>query len=212
MLTTATATNPLPGPLEFDVDTHTYRVGGAVWPSVTQILQATGVSTRWSDLPPSARAAVELKRDIGAKVHEACRLLDLGKLSWGSLDDALFGYVEAWERYVKESGITGWALIEQPMAHATWGYAGTPDRLTDEGLLTDIKCGDPDDAAGQYQTAAYAELIKVNLGRTVSGRECVRLYADGRYTLDPYPRSAEDQRRWFSILTTFNCQPERNRR
>lgn len=210
MLTEAPPLPPLPGPLAFDADTHTYRVGTQVWPSVTEILQATGVARRWSEMPPSARAHAEFKRDLGSRVHRACALLDLGTLSWASVDDAAFGYVEAWEKYLSERSLGPWELIEEPIAHPLFGYAGTPDRYRD-GLLVDIKTGDPDDAAGRYQTSAYAALVYARTGVTVGERECVRLYGDGHYVIEPYKKHNEDAKRWLAILSTFNCQPERNR-
>lgn len=201
-------TSPLD--VQFDAAAHVYTVDGERWPSVTEILKAVGLSTDWSRLPPAAREAAEKKRDLGQKVHEACRLLDQGELSWGSLDDAIFPYVEAWEGYLKHRGIVDTVAIETIVAHPTLRYAGTLDRIVTlehetTPLLVDIKIGDPDDAAGQFQTAAYAGTF---IDRAFH-RECVRLYPTRRAVVSPYNQHRDDWKVFQAALTVFRAQPRR---
>ncbi len=205
--------------VDFDSSNHTYRLDGVELPSVTRILSAVGLATDWSRMPPSVREAAEAKREIGSVVHEACALLDVGTLAWGTLDEAAFGYVEAWERYVRERQIVEWLLIEKPLAHDVLRFAGTPDRigrtLTGTIVQPDIKCGDPDDAAGQYQTAAYGLLVE-HAGLApyyhAMERECVQLFPTGRFALDPYRDNRHDAAVFKAALTVFHAHPRRSRR
>lgn len=205
----------------FDAPTHTYRVDDTELPSVTRILRAVGLSTDWATLPPDVRADAERKRELGTRVHRACVAFDSGTLSWGQLEEDLFGYVEAWERYVRERQLIEWLAIEQPLAHSVLRYAGTLDRLgrttADTYVLPDIKCGDPDDAAGQYQTAGYvllAEVVGLPPGVPVRHvqRECVQLSPVGTYALSPYPDFRHDSAVFKAALTVYSALPRRSRR
>ena len=218
-MTTATATVPK---IEFEAATHTYLVDGEIWPGVTSILRATGLSTDWDRMPRSVREAAERKRSLGQDVHHACTLLDRGDLAWGALDDALFPYVEAWERYTRERAIVKWIAIEEIVYHPTWRYIGTLDRLAvlDTGgtLLPDIKIGDPEDAAGQYQTIGYAmaalqtpavvERGALSL-KTPIVRECVQLKENGTYRIHPYDRDRDDWKVFQAALVVCAAQPRR---
>jgi hypothetical protein len=209
--------------VEFDANRHEYRVDGELWPNVTGILSAVGLATDWSQKPPDVRAAAEAKKALGRRVHDACALLDGGALSWGALDDDVFPYVEAWERYTRQRGIRQWLAIEKPLGHPLYRFAGTLDRLAlaaDRFTLTDIKCGDPDDAGGAFQTAGYALLIDAH--REALGlpstlplhrleRECVQLFPTGLYTLEPYP-NRDDWKVFVAALTVFTHQPRRRTR
>jgi hypothetical protein len=205
----------------FDEPTHTYHVDGAELPSVTRILRAVGLSTDWATLTPDVRAAAERKRELGTRVHRACVALDSGTLSWGQLEEDVFGYVEAWEKYVRERQLIEWLAIEQPFAHGALRYAGTLDRLgrttANVYVLPDIKCGDPDDAAGQYQTAGYALLaedagLPPNISARHVQRECVQLSPIGTYALSPYPDFRHDSSVFKAALTVYSALPRRSRR
>jgi hypothetical protein len=201
--------------VQFDPAAHEYRVSGAVWPSVTQVLRAVGLSTDWSRLPPLVREAAERKRDLGQKVHDATKLLDQHDLSWGSLDDDIFPYVEAWESYTKDRGIVDFLAVEEVVAHPLLSYAGTLDRFAslDHGyVLPDIKIGDPDDAGGRFQVAAYLEAYLQGHPELRTERiqlECVRLFPTGKYAVDPYKSTRDDWKVFQAALTVFKAQPTR---
>lgn len=203
--------------VQFDASSHTYRLDGQVVPSVTQVLAAVGLATDWTQMPPAVREAADAKRALGTVVHEACALFDAGTLSWGLLDDAAFGYVTAWEAYVKQRQIVEWLLVETPLAHVELQYAGTPDRIgrTLDGtlVLVDIKIGDPTDAAGQYQTAAYAMLAEAAglAAYRALARECVQLGPAGTFALSPYRDARQDAAVWRAALTVYHAQPRRKK-
>jgi len=64
----------------FDGDHHLYLVQGRPVPSVTQVLQATGLGADYSMVPPQV---LERKRTIGQFVHQATQYLDEGSLGNG---------------------------------------------------------------------------------------------------------------------------------
>lgn len=79
--------------LEFDSSSHTYRVGGVVVPSVTQILSPL---VDFSMVTPDVLAA---KAAIGTAVHLACELYDMDDLIEYDLDPVLVPYFEGWKKF-----------------------------------------------------------------------------------------------------------------
>jgi len=132
-------TPPALAAVEFDEDSHTYRVGGREVPSVTRILDWAGLmDNAWSD-------EEALKR--GSYVHAALEFDDQGDLDEPNLDPNLAGYVAAWRRAKAEVGfliLPDW--IERKVFHPIYQYAGMIDRLVawkDTKAVVDIKSGSP---------------------------------------------------------------------
>ncbi|MDE2022352.1 MAG: hypothetical protein KGI71_05590, partial [Patescibacteria group bacterium] len=65
----------------FDAATHTYRIGGHVVPSVTQVIRSCAPG--WM--------ADEWYLERGKAVHEAIRLSISGRLDWTELDPRIEG-------------------------------------------------------------------------------------------------------------------------
>src|SRR5207248_265963 len=112
------------------------------------------------------------KRDVGRAAHVATHYFDEGTLDPRSVDPRVDGYLQAWIDFRESTGFVP-VLLETPLHHPGLLFAGTIDRAgffskfdgcDPRQLFTvDIKCGDPGDAAAQWQTAAYAELLGVSL-------------------------------------------------
>lgn len=138
--------------LQFNQETHTYRLGGMVIPSVTQALGGAGlIDTRW--YTPEAC-------QLGTYVHEATELYDMGVLDVDALDPVVAGYLGAWRRF---RGNTGCEIldIERRECSQLHLFAGTVDRvLTIDGVrfVIDIKTGQPE-PWHRLQTAAYAMML-----------------------------------------------------
>ncbi|HRR41147.1 MAG TPA: hypothetical protein P5244_07945, partial [Syntrophales bacterium] len=121
----------------YDPDKHLYFVDGRLMPSVTQILSAEGfVDPTWFTVTGAERGTV---------VHELTRLHDEADLDEASVDPDLDGYLEAWKRFLSDSGILV-IRVEQPFASSKYGYCGTPDRIVrfprDPRLaIIDVKTG-----------------------------------------------------------------------
>lgn len=183
--------------LTFDAEKHLYRLDGQALPSVTQVLQGVGLIDRtWF---------TEYARTRGTYVHEAARLFDENDLDWESLDPAIRMYVLA---YCDFRATTNWPLsdIELPVASATYGYAGTIDRVfntTPIRTVIDIKTGQPE-PWHDLQLAAYAAAL---------GEPCKRvglyLSDDGKWTTKTYSERAAESV-FLSALAIFNWKA-RNR-
>lgn len=138
--------------LALDEETHTYRYGGKVVPSVTQIISML------CDLSHIDPGVLERKGEIGCAVHKACEIIDLGKtLDPDSIDDAVAPYVDAYRSFldtVKPQVLA----IEQMVYHPTHEYAGRLDRIYRiDGKLVwvDIKTTAKIHPVAGVQTAAY---------------------------------------------------------
>ena len=177
----------------FDAETHTYRIGGAIVPSVTQVIKEVG----WVDTTGFNDAA----RDRGTLVHAALAGLDSGKGC--ELPGEYSGYLHAWEAFRRESGMDAWQGIELPAFSEAYLFAGTVDRFNRD-FIVDIKTGDVP-WWGKYQLAAYSLL----LGGQLRVGMVVGLGADGTYTAKSYQvlDMVRAQRVFLSALTT--CQTKR---
>lgn len=171
--------------LKFDADTHEYEDGGVVLPSVTQILERVGiVNTAFFAQYPEATQR-------GTDVHEATALIDAGSLTAADFTEWIRGYVDSWELFKIDEGITSFDLIEQRFGSAELGYAGTADRVAIIGgreTILDIKTGRP----AKYhalQTAAYA-IGLFDIPEDVR-RCCVHVTADAKYRVKWYDDPAD---------------------
>lgn len=179
----------------------------AIWPGVTGILRATKASADFSLVPVEV---LERKRLLGHQAHEACWRLTRGELQWGALDDDVFPRVEAFERYLRERKVRV-LETERFVLHPVRKFVGAIDGVAeceDGSLLQiDLKTGDPDDAAGRLQTAAYQEAWNQcfpDMKLTV--RECVQLREDGTYRVEPYEKNPRDFRIFESLVVAFHTQ------
>lgn len=186
--------------MSFDEASHTYRVGGSVWPSVSAILEPLN---QLDGIPPEIlRRAAE----FGTNVHLACHLINTGRLDRASLDDALAPYVAAWDRCLFESGAVVVAS-EVRVLHPTLKYAGTMDtaiRLTRRTRSAvhalDIKTSATVPRTCALQTAAYREAyvrVRPDLSKT---RYCCHLRGDGTYRLIPYESPGD----WNTFVSALN--------
>jgi hypothetical protein len=200
--------------LTFDADTHVYRVGGQVVPSVTGILRATGISVDFEALGNMGAAtadAIALKRDIGRALHEDAHAFDDNDLDWSTVDRRVVPYLEAWATFRANQQLTPIAR-ERRVYHPGLGYAGTLDgiftrRSDGRSVLVDIKLGDPEDAGGRYQTAAYQLAYCAERPHCViHERCCVWLQPDLSvpYRVHPYT-DWRDLQVWPAIVTTYFC-------
>lgn len=187
--------------LTFDADTHTYRLGDAVVPSVTTILKAV------TDLDGINPHILAYAADRGTAVHYACELYDLDDLDWSSLSDELVPYVEAWVDFRASTGFKP-ERIESRVFHPGLFYAGTLDRtgvLYDERSVIDIKT-----TATMYpwvglQTAAYQEALHASEPEAPrhTKRYAVQLKNDGKWKLHEY-KDPTDWPTFIALCTVLN--------
>jgi hypothetical protein len=200
----------------FDPVAHRYTLLPAETrlPSVTDILRETGISTNFealAHLGAQTAADIEAKRDLGRVVHADAHAFDDDDLDWATVDPRVRPYLEAWATFRANQQLTPVAR-ERLVYHPGLGYAGTLDgiftRRTDgRTVLVDIKLGDPEDAGGRYQTAAYQlAYCAERPGVVIHERLCVWLRPDlgVPYRVFPYT-DWRDLQVWPAIVTTYFC-------
>jgi hypothetical protein len=157
-------TIPTPDGALFDYAQHAYTLDGRPIPSVTQILKATGASASFDEVPAHL---LERKRQIGQAAHAATHFYDEGDFD-AEMERAYFAqeaaepvrpYYDAWRKFRAERKFLPF-LLETVVTSRRYWFSGTLDRFGavhghDKLVLCDIKCGDPDDAAADLQTAGY---------------------------------------------------------
>jgi hypothetical protein len=186
--------------LIFDEANHLYLLAGKLVPSVTRVLEATGLID-YSFL--GVRRYYYLER--GRKVHRAAHEDDEGRLNEDETEPEILGYVDGWRSFRRDYGFVP-NRIEQRVCHRRLGYAGTLDRtgLVRDGseIILDIKSGIAPDAV-RYQLAAYAACLPHPRTRR---RRCVELHNDGTYRVIGFA-TADYQRdfdKYRQALNEFN--------
>ena len=172
---------------DFDPATHIYRLDGVVVPSVTQVLAPLN---SWENVPADI---LDRACDLGRAVHLATELDDLESLDENSLSSEVGGYLEAWRRFRRETGVKP-LLIEHRTRHLVLRFAGTLDRegvYADELTVLEIKSGARVRAHG-VQLAGYALARKAELA--LSGypqRRAVYLHDDSRYEAPKFTKTSD---------------------
>lgn len=190
---------PAGGRLVFEAARHLYWLDGRLVPSVTGILKSTGIID-YSMIPQNVLQAAARR---GTAVHVALEYLDKGTLEPKSVDPELLGYLQAYDRFVLESGFEV-AHVENRVFDAIHQYAGTLDRtgfIGDTLVILDFKTGLvlPGHA---LQISAYANCLP--LPRRFR-RIALKLNNDGTYRVHEFP--LHEYRRDLDVfLAALSCQ------
>lgn len=191
--------------LTFREDIHEYRLSGVVLPSITQVLQITGI-VDFSKVPPMILAA---SQQFGTACHKATELYDLGTLDFATLDEALRPYLDNWIYFKEKYGFKP-LIIEKPMASRIYRFAGTPDRLGEidgKQVIVEIKTSYELSKATALQTAAQGILWKENGGTNKYRRLAVLLTGDKLPEVKEYTDKA-DEGKFLACLTVANLKKE----
>ncbi|MDP2317499.1 MAG: hypothetical protein Q8P41_31735 [Pseudomonadota bacterium] len=179
---------PYSGRLVFEEDVHRYRLDGEVIPGITSVLKRAGMI---EDGFYSTEA-----RDRGTAVHLAIQYLLEGCLAFETVDPSLLGYVEAFQRFVTESGIEFLERPELLVGSETLRYATLVDgvgRIGRQVYVLNWKSGaaepfHPVQAAGE--AIAYVEAYGAASIWTL-GRAALYLGNDGRYSFHEHKRKGD---------------------
>jgi len=141
--------------LSFEPDGHVYRVDGVRVASVTELLEAAGVSPDYRKVHP---AVLQHARKRGIHVDACCDLDDAENLDWSSVHPEAVGYVQAWQAFKADYGYEP-VMAQPPLYHPGYQYAGTPDSigmLNDSVAVIERKATARMAASYALQTAGYA--------------------------------------------------------
>jgi len=185
--------------LEFDAATHTYTYKGRVVPSVTQVLQRVGVcddSGRWEPVGFNPRFCDDRDAKRAAEFGSAFHKIAAAKLLGQDVKypPEMQPYVDVFDRFCVEWKLephtdgAGNVLVEMPMYHEKYGYAGTPDFVgTAHGgkpYIMDWKTSTSKGAHWQLQLAAYTELCRAGAGGSLRGVNlCAVMISAEKYTV-----------------------------
>jgi hypothetical protein len=206
--------------LTFDEARHEYRVHGEVVPSVTRILQATGVSLDFEalgGLRGTVAEAIARKRSLGGALHADIHAYDDRDLDWSSVHPDVRPYVEAWATFREHKTLEPIAR-ERRLFHPSLRYAGTLDAiLTGPDLprpvIADVKTGDPEDAGARYQLAGYQLAYACEHPNALEFERWSVQLTPGRrvpYRVTPYT-DWQDVATWQAIVATYYAQAARRR-
>lgn len=187
--------------LTFDPGWHRYFWNGVQVPGISEILKGVGLI---DDRFYNDEAALQ-----GTYIHKATALWDRGTLDEDTLDPAIKPYLEGWKAYRAQSGIRP-VEIEQPRYSEIFGFAGTPDRISDAAnghrVIEEIKTG--------YE-ATWWDYQRVGQDILVNGtrfNDCdlvvVRLFGNGRISAHVMEARERSKLRgeFLALLTTFNIK------
>ena len=163
----------------FDEGPHVYVLmpGSVVVPSVTQVLDAAGMSPDLSHLP-------DFYRDRGRAIHRAMALHLHGTLDASTLDERVAPFIENGQRWLDNVGAVP-LVVEHRWVHMSHEYGGTMDLFCDSKLgplLIDWKSTmhDPSyeiQVAGGYEPllldAAAAGAVAVDVEHVAAARIAV---------------------------------------
>lgn len=152
--------------ISFDEASHTYRVGGLVKPSVTQVLDFMG---RVSPFCKSNKAA-----SFGTEIHSLLEHLDRGGLIEDDLPDDHLECLAQYKLYLRDIDPT-FTDIEAVMYDEEFQVCGTVDRAgANPDFIMDIKTGSSIPESARLQTAAYARM-RFPLTYELARRYCVQV-------------------------------------
>jgi hypothetical protein len=198
-----------PSILQFSPETHTYTVDGLVVPSVTQLLDDSGLTPDYTAVPYRVR---EHARQRGLHVDLACDLYDEDDLDWSSVHPECVGFVESWIRFRDEEGYEPVAS-QVPLYHPL-GYAGTADsvgQLNGQWVVVERKATARMSPLYALQTAGYSQapyaaptgggpLRPVPWG--TPARLGVQLRRDGSYSVVLY-EDTEDLAAFLGVVALY---------
>lgn len=189
--------------LEFDAETHTYKLNGKVVPSVTQVIRAV--------LPE--RPVDEFYLGRGRAIHHGCRLLDEGRLDWSTVAPEIEPRIRAWQNFRVD--LCGYrpCAIEQPLGSEALQFAGTLDRVFErqgaDWTLMDLKSTISPQARvqlGGYSILWSAQWRGEGPRRPLKRAGAIELQDDGQYKalwLDQRELRLAEQV-FVACLTVFN--------
>lgn len=197
--------------LTFDEESHTYRIGGQVVPSVTSVIGR--VMPVWQ--------ADEFYLQRGRALHHGCVLSDRGTLDWNSVSPEIEGRILAWRNF-RQQWPAGIIEMEMPLGSTAYRFAGTFDRLFEfdgEYILCDIKS--TVEPQVEIQLGGYSLLWKERVGilgrnrrEWVARAVAVQVNPDETYRATWFDGAAlrRAESAFIACLTIHNFMESRNLR
>lgn len=196
--------------LEFDEETHRYRLDGVRIPGVTECLKLVS-SADYANVPAEVMAA---KSALGSAVHSLIELDCANDLDVDGLDDQLVPYYGAWREFLTASGFQV-ILSESLVVSRRYGYAGKLDlfgSLNGIRATIDAKCVTTIMSSTGPQTAGYTQALRETRPDLLAPTAPCRRFAlqlrpalerghAARWNLVPFTQDAADLRLFLACAT-----------
>lgn len=187
-----------PPAITFDPEEHRYTIDDGVEESVTQVLEASGISD-FSGVDPDVLWWAQQR---GTMVHRCAHFINQHNLDPATVDERIAGYVEAWRAFRRDHELQ--VHHSEHIVHRRLTIRGNPvirpaetdlhiiGTLDVAGLIKkhgpiilDIKTGDETDS-WPIQLAPYA-MAYTERSRYTHKRLVVQVRRDGSYKCHWYP-------------------------
>lgn len=184
---------------------HTYLLDGEELPCVSDLCRFLHREI-YKDAP---KWQMEAAAERGTAIHSATQTLDA--LGRAEIAEEYLPYLKAYKAFLQECR-PSWDMIEQPLYHPEYRYAGTVDRfgaLCGEAALVDIKT-----TYTVYKPLCRAQLnlyrlILIARGYLVHRMYILHLKRDGTYKLIPMET---DEPLAHALITIHNALRKKRRK
>lgn len=193
--------------ITLDEEKHEYRLDGVIVPSVTQIIDAAGLNG------DAYKYADEYHLNRGRIIHKVIEYYMENRLSDNYRDPMILGYLDAWIKFVDETGFyADKGNLEKIIGDDKLMVGGTIDaigNLNGAGTVVDAKSGLPLPSHG-IQLAAYECLYRIGADYPPMNRVSVHLKSDGTYKMKIYPINElrRDREIFFAALRLYHWKKE----
>jgi hypothetical protein len=147
--------------LDFDPDTHTYRVDDWVLPSVTDVIKGSGLMKGLHHVDP---AVLQKAQAVGTEVHAVIHRTSLGEPP-GKVSSEAQPFVDGWMRFLHDTGYKSEHSELHLYCEDHW-FAGTIDQvgpINRQRAIIDMKATSGFNTPHvAWQTAAYQHLYNTS--------------------------------------------------
>jgi hypothetical protein len=191
----------------FNEQDHSYTVGRREYPSVTRVMKAAGLISKWYQ-----QGEAQLRGDA---VHKAFRLICEGRYKEDGTHPAIVPFARGLQGFVEKMEYKTLAPPEPlHLVSVKMGYAGTPDDWgvvkTGEIWLPDVKSGANLPATVGVQLVAYKRLLREKYpDLDIKSLRCVHIDAAGKCVWPSYDEPRWESA-WVSALSLYNLRKEHN--
>lgn len=179
-------------------------------PSVTEILEATGLGPNYNGVPP---AILERKRLLGTALHLAVHYDTEGTLDEASVHPEIAESLGLWRQFLMESGFRV-IHSELELIHPQWRFKGHPDvvcAMPKGGhAIVDLKrVASVDKPAVALQLSGYQLLVQDVLKLPVAACAALQIHEGQYHYVDLTALAAAGTQTFLAALLVFQARHRR---
>lgn len=186
----------------FDPVKHQYLVDDVVYPSITGLIKPL---THYDSVP---EFMMQKAGQFGTNVHKLVQdYLTVGRVDMSTAEEMICfdGFRKFWDEH------SAWhstpLIVEKPMFHPKFKYAGTPDIILDGAAIIEIKTRLYNKRTDPLQLSAQEMIWIANGGvKMVYPKFVLELHKDGTYKLVPVVRGQFPERFRYLVDHYWKCR------